>query len=74
MMHTAELDSAVGCSPRSFLKIRISRRNKKIRKYFSLYIGTQMSSNHEKNKGKKSRDTLPLNPGRVMEMCDGEGC
>ena len=35
MMHTAESDSAMGCTPRSFFKIRISRRN---RKYFSLFI------------------------------------
>ena len=39
MMHTAESDSAVGCTPRSFFKIRISRRNRnRIRKYFSLFI------------------------------------
>ena len=73
MMHTAELDYAVRCALRSltqwwdahreaFSKIRISPRN---RKYFSLFItqlsGALMGSNHEKNGGRKSRDTLPLN-------------
>ena len=37
--HTVGLDSALGCTPRSFLKIRISRQNRyRIRKYFSLFI------------------------------------
>ena len=39
VMHTAESDSTVGCTPWSFLKIRISRRNRnRTRKYFSLFI------------------------------------
>ena len=43
-------------TPWSFLKIRISRRNRnRIRKYFTLFI---MGSNHGKNRGGKSRDTL----------------
>ena len=39
VMHTAESDSAVGCTPRSFLKIQIFWRNQnRIRKYLSLFI------------------------------------
>ena len=38
-MHTAESDSAVGCTLQSFFKIRISRRiRNRIRKYLSLFI------------------------------------
>ena len=73
MMHTAERDSALWCTPwrltsqydahctpQSYLKIIISRRNRKrIRNYFSLFIaGTQLGSTHEKNRGKNSCDTL----------------
>ena len=37
---------------------RISQRNRnRIRKYFSLFTRAQMSSNHEKTGGRKSRDT-----------------
>ena len=50
VMHTAEL-----------FKIRISRRNQnRIRKYFSLFIRGLDRFNHEKNGGRKYRDTLPL--------------
>ena len=39
MMHTAESESAVGCTPFSFLKIQISWQNRyRIRKFFSLFI------------------------------------
>ena len=39
VMHTAELDSSEGSSPWSFLKIRISCRNRyRIRRYFTLFI------------------------------------
>ena len=38
-MHTAESNSAVWCTPWSFLTIRISWRNQnRIRKYFTLFI------------------------------------
>ena len=38
-MHTAESDSAVGCTPQSFLKIWIYRQNRnRILKCFSLFI------------------------------------
>ena len=59
--HTAESDSTVGCTMRSFFKIWISRRNRnRIWKYFSLFIRAQMGLNHEKTGGQKSRDTLPF--------------
>ena len=39
MLHTAEIISAVGCTPRRQLCDQISRRNRnQIRKYFSLFI------------------------------------
>ena len=44
-------DSTVSCTPRSFFKIRIPRRNQ-IQKYFNLFSSDQMDSNQE-NRGKK---------------------
>ena len=39
VMHTADSDSAVGCTPWSVLKIQISQQDRNwIRKYFSLFI------------------------------------
>ena len=60
-MHTAELDSAVWCTPQSYLKIRISQWNwNRIRKYFSLYIRGLDGFESWKNGGRKSCDTLPV--------------
>ena len=51
----------MGCTLRSFLKIRIFRRNRnRIQKILACLLGAQMGSNHEKTGGQKSRDTLPL--------------
>ena len=62
-MHTAESDSAVWCTTRIFLQIRISRRNhNRIRKYFTLCIRCPEGFESWKNGGRKSRDTFPLRP------------
>ena len=49
----------------------ISRWNQnRIQKYFSLFIrGHSMGSNHEKNWGRKSRDTLPLRAVITLQYC-----
>ena len=70
-MHTAEHDSAIWCNPRSlrlsFLKIRISRRNRnRIRKYISLFIRGLDGFESWKNVGWKSCDTLPLSWPKVL--------
>ena len=61
-MHTAESNSEgwCRCTPQSFLKIWISRRNRnRIRKYFSLFIrGPDGFESWKKTGGWKSRDTL----------------
>ena len=58
-LHTVESDSTVGCTPRSFLKFSINLRNlNQIRLACSSVA--KMGSNHEQNRGRKSRDTLPL--------------
>ena len=58
MMHTVGIDSAVGCTPWSFIKIWMFVRSKKI--IWVCLSMAQMGSNHENNRDKKSRDTLPL--------------
>ena len=46
---TPQFDSAMGCTPRRCLKIRISRRNRNwIRKYFTPIMRAQLGSNQEK--------------------------
>ena len=68
VMHTAEfveifylLDSVVWCTPLSFLKIRkLGEIEKEFENILDCLSGIQMGSNHEKNRGIQSCDTLPL--------------
>ena len=54
------LDTAVGCTLQSFLKILISRWNSRMQKYFSLLISDPDGFKSWKNSGQKFRHTLPL--------------
>ena len=60
VMHTAEIDSTVRCTPRSFLKIRISWGNKKECKKLQPVFQGPRRIWIIKNGGKKAHDTLPL--------------
>ena len=63
MMHTAESDSSVGCTQRSFFfKFEyLGEIETQFENILACLSGAYMGANHEKNGGRKSRDTLPLN-------------
>ena len=59
-MHAVESDSKVSCIPWSFLKIQISLQNwNRIRIFLPVCQGARWFESW-KNRGRKSRDTLPL--------------
>ena len=65
MLHTAELISAVYCTPRRSLIEYLGEIETELKNTLDCLSGAQMGSNHEQNRGRKSRDTLPLI--RLME-------
>ena len=57
-MHTAEIDLTVSCTPSNIS----TKENKGSKNTFSSLLGAQMDGfESRKNRGKKSRDTLPFN-------------
>ena len=58
-IHTTESDSAIQYTPRS-LGVWISHWNRNQRKYFMLFIRGPDGFKSWKNRGRKSRDTLPV--------------
>ena len=66
-MHTGEffetfsfLDSAVGCTPQSFYKFEgLGEIKTEFKNTSACLSGAWMCLNHVKNRGLKSRDTLP---------------
>ena len=61
-MHTVESDSAVGCTPQSYLKKNkyLGEIEKEFENALAFLSEALMGSNHEKNKCKEYRNTLHL--------------
>ena len=61
-MHTAEIDLAVAHLGDNFVSNYVGEIETKFENTLFCLSVAPMCSNHEKNAGQKSRDTLPLKP------------